>query len=61
MLEMDDYVQTMNIEKSRMMVEPVERLEEIPLNNSKLDQTTRIGTLASLMVRRVLTTVLKEN
>ena len=37
----------MNIEEQRMVVEPVERLEEILLDNSKLDRTTRIGTLAS--------------
>ena len=42
MLEMDNHLQTMNIEEHRMMVEPVEGLEEIPLNNSKPDRTTRI-------------------
>ena len=61
MLEMDDHMQTMNIEKQRMVLEPVERLEEILLDNSKLDRTTRIGTLASPMVRQVLTTFLQEN
>ena len=33
MLEMDDHLQTMNIEKQRAVVEPVEGLEEILLNN----------------------------
>ena len=43
------------------MTEPIERLEEIPLDGSKLDRTTRIGTLASLIVRLVLTTFLRAN
>ena len=41
--------------------EPVERLEEIPLDSSKLDRTTRVGTLASPTVRQVLVAFLKEN
>ena len=30
-LEMDDHLQTMNIEEQQMMAKPIERLEEIPL------------------------------
>ena len=37
MLEMDDHLQTMNIEEQWTMVEPVEGLEEILLDNSRLD------------------------
>ena len=37
-LEMDNHLQTMNIEEQRMMTEPIERFEEIPLDNSKLDR-----------------------
>ena len=37
MLEMDDHLQTMNIEEQQTMAEPVERLEEILLDNSKPD------------------------
>ena len=59
MLEMDDHLQTMNIEEQ--LVEPVERLEEILLDNSKPDRTTRIGTLANSIVCQALTTFLKEN
>ena len=40
----------MNIEEQQTMVELVERLEEIPLDDSRLDRTTRIGTLASSMI-----------
>ena len=50
MLEMDDYLQTMSIEEQRTVAEPVKGLEEILLDNSKPEQTTRIGTLASLLV-----------
>ena len=35
MLEMDDHLQTMNIEEQRAVVELVEGLEEILLNNSR--------------------------
>ena len=51
----------MNIEEHRVVIEPVERLEEIVLDDSKLDQTIKIGTLASLMVRQELTTFLRDN
>ena len=61
MLEMDDHLQTMNIEEQRMMAEPVEGLEEIPLENSRPNRMTRIGTLASPLIRQALTTFLKEN
>jgi len=59
MSEMDNHVQTMNIEEQRMMAEPVERLKEILLNNSKPDRTTRINTLANPMIRQALMTFLK--
>jgi len=61
MLEMDDHLQAMNIEKSQTVAELAEGLEEILFDNSKLDRTTRIGTLASSPVCQVLTTFLKEN
>ena len=61
MLEMEDHLQIMNIEKQQTMVEPVERLEEILLDNSNPDRTTRIGTLANSIVCQALTTFLKEN
>ena len=51
----------MNIEEQWMVAELVESLEEIPLNGSKPDRTTRIGTLANSTVRQALTTFLKEN
>jgi len=51
MLEIDDHLQTMNIEEQRAVTEPVERLEEILLDNSRPERMTRIGTLASPPVR----------
>ena len=41
--------------------EAVERLKEIPFNNSRLDKTTRIGILASPTIRQALVAFLKEN
>jgi len=41
----------MSIEEQRTTAEPVERLEEILLDDSKPNQTTRIGTLTSPKVR----------
>ena len=60
-LEMDDQLQTMNIKEQWTMTELVERLEEIPFDDSRLDRTTRISTLASLTVRLALMTFLKAN
>jgi len=37
MMEMDDHLQAMNIEEHRTTMEPVEKLEEILLDNSNLD------------------------
>ena len=61
MLEMDDHQQTLCIEEQRAIAEPVEKLEEVTLDESKPERTTRMGTLSSWTVRQVLTTFLKEN
>ena len=37
MMEMDDHLQELNIEEHRMTTEPVEKLEEILLDDSNLD------------------------
>ena len=44
-----------------MVAQLIEGLEEILLDNSRLDQTTRINTLASPLVRQALETFLKKN
>ena len=61
MLEMDNHLQTMSIKEQQTVVEPAEGLEEILLNNTRPEQTTRIGTLASPPIRQALTTFLREN
>ena len=51
----------MNIEEQQTVAKPIERLEEILLDNSRPDRTTRIDTLANPMVHQALTTFPKEN
>ena len=48
MLEMEDHEQTMCIGEQRTTAELVEDLEEITLDESRPEWTTRMGTLASL-------------
>ena len=61
MLEMDDHLQTMRIEKQQTIAEPVEGLEEVLHNDSRPGRITRIGTLANHLVRHALTMFLREN
>ena len=61
MLEMDDHQQTLCIDEQRALTEPVKELEEITLDESKLEWTIRMGTLSSWTVRQMLTTFLKDN
>ena len=61
MLEMEDQQQTMCIGEQRALAELVEELEEVNLDNSRPERTTRIGTLASWLVRQALTTFLRDN
>ena len=43
MLAMDEHIQTMSIEERRVVVEPIEVLEDIPLDENNLEKYTRIG------------------
>ena len=61
MMEMDDHLQAMSIEKHQMTMEPVEKLEEVFLDDSNLERTTKIGTLAIPAIRQALTSFLKSN
>ena len=54
MLEMDNHLQTMTIEEQRMVAEPVKGLEEILLDVSRPERTTRNGTYASPPIRQAL-------
>ena len=46
-MEMDDHLRAMSIEEHRVMTEPVEKLEEVFLDDSNHERITMIGTLAS--------------
>ena len=61
MMEMDDHLLAMNIEEHRTTAEPVEKLEEVFLDDSNHKRTTKIGTLASPAIRQELTTFLRSN
>ena len=61
MMEMEDQIQAMNIEEHRMVSEPVEKLEEMVLDSSDSDRTTKIGTLANPVIRQELITFLRSN
>ena len=61
MMEMEDQVQAMNIEEHRMLMEPVEKLEETLLDNSDPDQMTKIGTLANPAILQEFITFLRSN
>ena len=61
MLEMDDHQQTIYIREQRAVAEPVEELKEVTLDDSRPEQKTRMGTLASWLVRRALTAFLRDN
>ena len=61
MLELEDYQQTMYIGEQQTAVEPVEELEEIILDESRPERMTRIGTLASSLIRQDLIGFLRMN
>ena len=61
MIEMDDHQQTMCIGEQHIVAEPVEELEEVILDNLRLERMTRVGILASWLVRQELTAFLRDN
>ena len=61
MLEIEDHQQTMCIEEQRTKAEPVEELEEVTPDESRLERTTRMGMLASQPIRQALVAFLKTN
>ena len=61
MLEMKDHQRTMCIEEQRTMAEPVEELEVVTLDESRPEQTTRMGTLANQPIHQALALFLKMN
>ena len=61
MMEIDDHLQAMNIEEHQTTTEPVEKLEEVLLNDSDHERTTKIGTLANPIIRQELAAFLRSN
>ena len=61
MLEMEDHQQTMRIEEQRTTAESVKELEEVAVNESRPEWTTRMGMLASQPIRQALAGFLKMN
>ena len=61
MLELEDYQQTMYIGEQRTAAKPVEELEEIILDESRPERRTRMGTLASPLIRQDLKGFLRMN
>ena len=60
-LAMDEQMQTMNIEERRMLVEPIEVLEDVPLDESNLKKFTRIGTSMEEKTKQDLVGFLKRS
>ena len=58
---MDDHLQAMNIEEHQTTTKPVEKLQEVLLDDSNHERTTKIGTLASPAFRQELTAFLRSN
>ena len=61
MLAMDEQVQTMNIEEKRIVTEPIEALENIPLDESNLERYTRVEADLEEKNKKNLIRFLKKN
>ena len=51
----------MSIEEHQTTMEPVEKLEEVFLDDLNHEQTTKIGTLASLAIHQALMNFFRSN
>ena len=61
MMEIDDHLQAMSIEEHRTTTKPVEKLDEVLLDNLGHGRITKIGTLASPAIRQELAAFLRGN
>ena len=61
MLVMDEQVQTMNIEEKKIVAEPTEALENIPLDESNLERYTRVRADLEEKDKKDLVQFLKKN
>ena len=61
MLAMEEQTQTMNIEERRIVVEPTEALEEIPLDEDDSGKSIRIGADLEGEIKKGLICFLRKN
>ena len=61
MLAMDEHVQTMSIEERRVIAEPTEVLEDIPLKEGNPKKYTRIGTSMEEKMKQDLIQFLRKS
>ena len=61
MLAMDEHTQTMSIEERRIVAEPTEALEDIPLDEDDPGKSTRIGADLEGKIKKDLIRFLREN
>ena len=61
MFSMDEQVQTMNIEEMRVVVEPTEALEDIPLDENNPERYTRVGVDMEKKMKQDLVQFLKKS
>ena len=61
MLAMDEHIQIMTIEERRIVVEPIEVLEDISLGENNPEKLTRIGTSMEKKTKQDLVQFLKKS
>ena len=61
MLAIDEQTQTMNIEERRIVAEPTEALEDIPLDKDDFGKSTRVGADLEGNIKKCLICFLRKN
>ena len=61
MLAMDEHVQTMSIDERRVTTEPIDALEDVPLDKSNPNKFTRIRTSMEIKMKQDLVHFLKKS
>ena len=61
MLAIDEQTQTMNIEERRIVAEPTEALEDVPLDGDDPEKSTRIGADLEGEIKKGLICFLRKN
>ena len=61
MLAMDEHVQKMSIEERRVVIEPTEVLEDIPLDENNPEKYTRVGVNMERKTKQDLVQFLKKS